>query len=106
MPDHLVYALFRIPAHLIAFRRSTDSWKPGRLSLERGEYYANPQNAFRKILALLIYCFVDHSKGRSCFSFEAMAFFPSKRLCSAGSDADSDALRGGSKVAAHSTVRL
>ena len=24
---------------------------PGRLSLERGEYYANPQNAFWKILA-------------------------------------------------------
>jgi len=24
---------------------------PGRLSLERGEYYANPQNAFWKIMA-------------------------------------------------------
>jgi TDG/mug DNA glycosylase family protein len=27
---------------------------PGRLSLERGEYYANPQNAFWKIIAIRV----------------------------------------------------
>jgi hypoxanthine-DNA glycosylase len=37
---------------------------PGRLSLERGEYYANPQNAFWKIIAARVGDFPADYSGR------------------------------------------
>src|ERR1700740_2555179 len=38
---------------------------PGRLSLERGEYYANPQNAFWKIVATQVPELPSHYAGRA-----------------------------------------
>jgi double-stranded uracil-DNA glycosylase len=43
---------------------------PGRLSIERGEYYANPQNAFWKIVATRMPDLPPHYAGRAAALIE------------------------------------
>jgi TDG/mug DNA glycosylase family protein len=43
---------------------------PGRLSLERGEYYANPQNAFWKIVATRVPELPSNYPGRAAVLIE------------------------------------
>src|SRR5580698_3478275 len=43
---------------------------PGQLSLERGEYYANPQNSFWKVIASQASELPDDYSGRVCVLIE------------------------------------